>query len=75
MKPYAQMLDKKIERIQWLSSLEDKLIIGKFIQFRKSETKEWWDAMSNQERASVVKGIEAADENKLKPHYSAKKII
>ena len=27
MKPYAQMLDKKIERIQWLSSLEDKLII------------------------------------------------
>ena len=68
------MLDKKIERIQWLSSLEDKLIIGKFVQFRKSETKEWRDAMSNQERASVVKGIEAADENKLNPHSSAKNI-
>jgi hypothetical protein len=74
MKTDTQLLDKKLELIQWLSSLEDKVIIEKLLQFRKTETKDWWETTSDQEKASVIKGIEDADKKKLKPHSSARKL-
>jgi hypothetical protein len=74
MKSDAQILDKKIELIQWLSSLEDNAIIEKLVQFRKSETKDWWRTISTHEKASILKGIEDANKKKIKPHSSAKKL-
>jgi len=74
MKVDTQILDKKIELIQWLSSLEDKAIIEKLLQFRKKETKDWWETISDGEKISVAKGIEDAENNKLTPHSSARKI-
>lgn len=70
----TQLLDKKIELIQWLSSLEDKAIIDKLIQFRKAETKDWWNEVSDAEKTSIKKGIKDAENKKLKPHSSARKI-
>ena len=74
MKADTQILDKKIELIQWLSSLEDKAIIEKLLQFRKAETKDWWETTQDEEKVSISKGIKDADNNKLKPHSSARKI-
>jgi hypothetical protein len=74
MKADAQILDKKIELIQWLSSLEDKTIIDKLLQFRKSETTDWWKTISDSEQISIQKGIEDANKKKLKPHSTARKI-
>ncbi len=74
MKTDTQILDKKIELIQWLSSLEDKVIIEKLVQFRKAETKDWWETTSAVERVSVEKGIEDANKKKLKPHSSVRKL-
>ena len=74
VKADAQILDKKIELIQWLSSLDDKIIIEKLIQFRKSETKDWWDTISNEEKTSIEKGIKDADNKKLNAHSSARKL-
>lgn len=73
MKIDAQILDKKIELIQWLSSLEDNTIIDKLIQFRKRETKDWWDTVSKEAAISIEKGIEDADNKKLNDHSSARK--
>lgn len=70
----ARTLDKKIELIQWLSSLDDKATIEKLIQFRKSETKDWWDRISDEEKASIEKGTEDADNKKLNAHSSARKL-
>ena len=74
MKTNNHILDKKIELIQWLSSLEDKGIIEKLLQFRKTETKDWWETTHDDEKASIMKGIDDADNNKLNPHSSARKI-
>lgn len=74
MKTDTKTLDIKIELIQWLSSLEDKTIINKLLQFRNAETKDWWDKISDQERTSIAKGIKDAENNKLKPHSSARKL-
>ncbi len=74
MKIDAQILDQKIELIQWLSSLEDKTIIEKLLQFRKTETKDWWEDIADEERISIQKGIEDAENNKVNPHSSARKL-
>lgn len=44
----TQTLNEKLELIQWLSTLEDTSIIKKLIQFRKEETKDWWNAISEE---------------------------
>ena len=70
----TQTLNKKIELIQWLSSLEDNSIIEKLLKFRKEETKDWWDTISNDEKESIDKGISDANEGKLEPHSTVRKI-
>ena len=70
----AKILDQKIELIQWLSSLDDKTIIDKLVQFRKNETKDWWNTISNEEKISIEKGIEDADNKKLNDHSSVRKL-
>lgn len=68
------ILDQKIELIQWVSSLEDRNIIEKLLQFRKTETKDWWEDIKEEEKNSILQGIEDAGNNKLTPHSSARKL-
>lgn len=65
---------KKIELIQWLTTLEDSSIIQKILDLRIKESKDWWEEISEAERKSINKGISEAEEGKLKPHSEAKKI-
>lgn len=70
----TSILDKKIELIQWLSSLEDKSVIEKLILFRKEISDDWWESISSDEKASIEQGIEDSNNNDLKPHSSAKEL-
>lgn len=71
----TRVLTDKLDLIQWLSSLEDESIIKKLLEFRKQETKDWWDQISEEERASINKGVEEANNKELKPHSEARKIF
>ena len=70
----TQTLNKKIELIQWLYTLEDHSIIERLLKFKKEETKDWWDSISEGEKESIEKGISDADNNKLEPHSNVRKI-
>jgi len=70
----SQILNEKLELIQWLSTLEDTSIIKKLVEFRKEETKDWWNSISDEEKKSIEKGIAEADENDIKPHSEARKL-
>ena len=67
-------LNKKIELIQWLSSIEDSSIIDKIMELKKKESKDWWNSISDDEKQSIEKGIQDADAGKLKPHSEARKL-
>ncbi|KMQ70264.1 hypothetical protein [Chryseobacterium koreense] len=69
-----QIQNKKLELIQWLSTLEDSSIIEKLLKLRKEETKDWWNSISNEEKESIEKGIAEANEGKLEPHATARKM-
>lgn len=64
----------KIKLIQWLTTLEDKTLLQKIIDLRKSESKDWWDEVTDAEKKSIEKGISDADNGKLKTHGEARKV-
>ncbi len=66
--------DKKIELIQWLSTLNDESIIEKIMKLRESERSDWWREVSKEEKKSIEKGIKDADSGKLEPHSNVKKL-
>jgi len=64
----------KIELIQWLSTLDDAKTIGKVLKLRESERSDWAKSISEEERNSIKRGIEDADNGNLKNHSEARKI-
>ena len=68
------ILNKKLELIQWLSTIEDATIIEKIMDLRKKESKDWWNSISESEKESIEKGLNDADAGKLNPHSNARKL-
>ena len=68
------ILNKKLELIQWLSSIEDASIIEKIMELRKKENIDWWDSISENEKNAVESGLKDADSGKLNPHSNARKL-
>lgn len=66
--------NKKIELIQWLTTLDDESIIEKLMKLRESEKTDWWKEISKEEKKSIERGTKDADSGKLKPHSEARKM-
>lgn len=66
--------NKKIELIQWLSTLNDESIIEKIMRLRESEKANWWEEISNEEKKSIAKGIKDAASGKMESHSNVKKL-
>ena len=66
------ILNQKLELIQWLSTIEDTSVIEKLMDFRKQESKDWWNSISEIEKESIEKGLEDAEKGNLKPHSKAR---
>ena len=74
MKSELNMQNKKLELIQWLSTIEDSTIIEKIMDLRKKESKDWWNSISSSEKEAIETGIKDANSSKLNPHSNARKI-
>jgi hypothetical protein len=66
--------NKKIELIQWLSTLNDSSLIDKLMKLREKEKNDWWNEISASEKESIKKGIKDADNGKLTSHSNVKGI-
>ena len=64
--------NKKLELIQWLSTLEDSTLIEKIMELRKRESKDWWNSISENEKQSIELGLEDAKSGKLNEHSEAR---
>lgn len=47
------ILNKKLELIQWLSTIEDINTIEKIMELRRRENKDWWNVISENEKQSI----------------------
>jgi hypothetical protein len=66
--------NKKIELIQWLSTLNDQSLIDKLLKLKDKEKIDWWEKLSSAEKTSIEKGIKDADQGKLTSHTDVKNI-
>ncbi|MEO5790098.1 hypothetical protein [Gelidibacter sp.] len=66
--------DKKIELIQWLTTLNDNSILEKIMKLRECEKTDLWNEISSAEKDSIEKGLEDADSGNLKPHSEVRKL-
>jgi len=74
MKTELNIQSKKLELIQWLSTIEDLSVINKIIDLKKQENKDWWNSISENEKQSIEIGFQDAESGKLNPHSKARKI-
>jgi hypothetical protein len=74
MKVDLKIQNKKLELIQWLSSLNDLSVLEKIIDIRKQESKDWWLSINELEKKSIENGLEDAENGKLNPHSQARKL-
>ncbi len=66
---------KKIDLIQWLSTIEDERILDKVSDLITNERKkDWWINATDAEKKSIEKGLSDAENGKLNPHTKAKEI-
>ena len=70
----TNILNKKLELIQWVSSIEDESIIEKIVELRKKEDKDWWNSISENEKEAIENGLKDAEAGNLNPHSNAKKL-
>ena len=66
--------DKKLELIQWLSTIEDKDLIDKLMDLRNMEHQDWWHTLAEEEKQAIEQGLKEAKAGKLNPHSSARKL-
>lgn len=66
---------KKIDLIQWLSTIEDENVLDKIADLIAKESKnDWWLTTSDAEKSSIEKGLNDAENGKLNPHTKAREI-
>ena len=74
MNSNLNILNQKMELIQWLSTIEDSSIIDKIMDLRKKESKDWWNSISENEKESIEVGLKEAEAGKLNPHSKAREL-
>lgn len=74
MKAEFNIQSKKLELIQWLSTIEDLSILNKIIDLKTQENKDWWNSISENEKKSIEKGLQDVEAGKLNSHSKAKQL-
>jgi len=70
----ANLQERKIELIQWLSVIDDDSLFDRIADLKEQSTSDWWDEIGDAEKESISKGLEQADAGDLKPHSRAHSI-
>jgi hypothetical protein len=66
---------EKLEIIKWVTGLKDAESIEKLRMLRKNPKKlDWWNEITDEEKAAIEKGLEDIKAGRVKPHKEAKKI-
>lgn len=58
---------RKIGLINWLSQLQDEETINKLESLR-DEKQDWWNTISDEERAQIEEGLSQANKGEVIPH-------
>jgi hypothetical protein len=65
---------EKLKIINWIASLSDESIIYKLKLLKEQDKNtDWWDEISEAEKASIKRGLEDAKAGRVVPHEEVRK--
>jgi predicted transcriptional regulator len=56
---------RKLNIINWVSHLQDEAVLSRIEQLQ-SQKQDWWDLISEEEKAEIKEGISQADKGETK---------
>ena len=59
---------EKLRLIEWLAKLNDTKTLNELITLKKKREVDWWDAISEEERAEIEDGLAQSDRDESVPH-------
>lgn len=62
------IIAEKLRLIEWLARLNDADILKEFIRLKNEKEKDWWDELSEEERAEIEEGLAQAERGDVIPH-------
>lgn len=66
---------EKLEIIKWVTGLKDNTAIERLKMLReKSKKADWWNEITDEEKAAIDKGLEDIKAGRVKPHKEARKL-
>lgn len=66
---------EKLEIIKWVTGLKDNTAIERLRMLRDMPKKtDWWDEITDEERAAVDKGLADIKAGRIRPHREVKKL-
>jgi predicted transcriptional regulator len=67
---------EKLGLIEWIARLNDSSVIEKLkkIYEENSQTSDWWNEISLQEKESIERGLKDIEEGKVHSHETARKV-
>ena len=66
---------QKIELVKMILEIEDKTILKNVAELVKASQTDWWDKISDAEKASIEEGLAQADRGEMIPHEKVMKKI
>ena len=66
---------EKLKIIKWVTNLKDEVAIERLKKLRENpKDKDWWNEITEEEKAAIDKGIEDIKTGRVKPHKEARKL-
>jgi predicted transcriptional regulator len=76
MKATMNLQAKKLELVQMILNTEKPSVLAKVeAVFKKEKGADWWDEISDAERAAIEEGLAEADRGELIPHEEVMKKV
>nr|NQU88882.1 hypothetical protein [Bacteroidota bacterium] len=66
---------KKLELVQLILNTNEPLILKKIEEVFSRKRQDWWDEISDDEKAAIKKGLAEAENGELIPHADVMKDI
>lgn len=76
MKTKSSNLEKeKLEIIKWVTGLKDTTAIERLKMMRSRPSKgDWWNEITEEEKAAIDKGLEDVKAGRVKPHKEVREL-
>jgi hypothetical protein len=65
---------EKIKLIEWITQINDVVVLDKLLQFRSKNHADWWDELNDYEKDELNLGLKDLTEGNTIDHSEARKL-